>query len=125
MNTTPTCADRISEELERELTALKELWTTYQKDSEACTDEGENLMEHGLCFDLVEAGTFEGQRADYYRYQISYGGPSDEFRFYKNGDIEYWFLDWFDGAAEELKGEDKELLENVASCFGLGEWLEW
>ena len=51
-----------------------------------------------MCLDFVEAGTFREQREDYVRYQFSWGGPSDELRFYKNGDIEYWFLDWFDGA---------------------------
>lgn len=54
--------------------------------------------EAGLSFDYVEAGTFKDQRAGYYRWQLSYGGPSEEFRLYENGDLEYWYLDWFDGA---------------------------
>lgn len=54
--------------------------------------------EAGLGFDYVEAGTFKDQRAGYYRWQLSYGGPSEEFRLFDNGDLEYWFLDWFDGA---------------------------
>tara|TARA_R100000353_G_scaffold119912_1_gene85408 strand:+ start:4118 stop:4594 length:477 start_codon:yes stop_codon:yes gene_type:complete len=58
----------------------------------------EYANEAGLCFDYVEAGTFKDQRAGYYRWQLSYGGPSEEFRLYENGDLEYWFLDWFDGA---------------------------
>ena len=54
--------------------------------------------EAGLSFDYVEAGTFKDQRAGYYRWQLSYGGPSEEFRLFDNGDLEYWYLDWFDGA---------------------------
>jgi len=54
--------------------------------------------EAGLSFDYVEAGTFNDQRAGYYRWQLSYGGPSEEFRLFDNGDLEYWYLDWFDGA---------------------------
>ena len=38
---------------------------------------------------------------------MGYGGPSDEFRKYDNKDfIEYWFLDWFDGASIVVKDAD-------------------
>jgi hypothetical protein len=69
-----------------------------------------NLYEYGLCFDYVAPETFEGQKEPYWRYQLSWGGPSSEFRIYGNttGEysasiyrIEYWFLDWFDGANPE------------------------
>mgnify|MGYP003646229720 CR=1 FL=1 len=53
----------------------------------------------GLCFDYVKAGTFKDQRAGYWRWQLSYGGPSEEFRLYDNNDLEYWYLDWFDSAS--------------------------
>ena len=61
------------------------------------------LDEYGLSFDYVAPDTFTGQAKGYFRWQLSYGGPSDEFRFHINPDfscraIEYWFLDWFDGA---------------------------
>tara|TARA_X000000950_G_scaffold43136_3_gene48263 strand:+ start:396 stop:872 length:477 start_codon:yes stop_codon:yes gene_type:complete len=58
----------------------------------------EYANEAGLAFDYVEAGTFNDQRAGYYRWQLSYGGPSEELRLFDNGDLEYWYLDWFDGA---------------------------
>ncbi len=59
--------------------------------------------EYGLSLDYVAPETFNQQAEGYFRYQISWGGPSDEFRFFVNPDllchrIEYWFLDWFDGA---------------------------
>ena len=50
----------------------------------------------GLCFDRVE------QRAAYWRWQLSWGGPSEEFRLYDNKDLEYWYLDWFDGACVDV-----------------------
>ena len=61
------------------------------------------LEDYALSFDFVAAGTSSDQREAYFRYQLSWGGPSDEFRFFVNPDlschrIEYWFLDWFDGA---------------------------
>ena len=71
------------------------------------------LNEYGLSIDLVEAGTFEGQREDYIRYQISWGGPSEEFRIYKNGDVEFWYLDWFDGASIDVRGEDAETIKEI------------
>jgi hypothetical protein len=61
----------------------------------------------GLCFDYVDPNTFNDQREGYWRWQLSWGGPGDEFRIYINPDksvhrIEYWYLDWFDGAKVEL-----------------------
>jgi len=75
--------------------------------------KSENPMELGLSFDRVEAGTFEGQRDPYYRWQLSWGGPSDEFRLYDNNDLEYWFLDWFDGACVLVTGADKDFIINL------------
>jgi hypothetical protein len=88
-----------------------------------------NLHEYGLCFDYVAPGTFgEGQKEPYWRYQLSWGGPSSEFRIYGNttGEysasiyrIEYWFLDWFDGASITLHGEELAFMEElILSFFG-------
>ena len=57
-----------------------------------------------LSWDFVEANSFNDQKVGYYRLQLSYGGPSTEFRVYTDKDlnidrIEYWYLDWFDGAS--------------------------
>jgi hypothetical protein len=68
-------------------------------------DEAEGLGlwdEYGLCFDYVEANTFDNQEEGYFRYQLSWGGPSDEINFYRDGRIEYRYKDWFDGAVREL-----------------------
>ena len=90
-----------------------------------CWDELYNLgtfHEYGLSFDYVPEGTFGVQKEAYFRYQLSWGGPSDEFRFFVNPSfkpyrIEYWFLDWFDGANVVLEGKDEELLEEIFDFF--------
>ena len=74
---------------------------------------GSSYHNYGLAIDLVTAGTFKGQREDYIRYQLSYGGPSEEFRIYKNGDVEFWLLDWFDGAKVDVTSEDADIIKNI------------
>ena len=64
----------------------------------------------GLCFDYVDPGTFTDQLEGYWRWQLSWGGPGDEFRIYINPDksvhrIEYWYMDWYDGAKVTLDPE--------------------
>ena len=67
-----------------------------------------------LGFDYVEPGTWPDQLEGYYRWQFSWGGPSDELRAYVNLDksihrLEYWFLDWGDGAKIDIpKGHEFE-----------------
>ena len=65
----------------------------------------EYVNDTALSWDYVEAGTFEDQKEGYYRLQLSWGGPSDEFRIYTTqyadeiDVIEYHYMDWFDGAS--------------------------
>jgi hypothetical protein len=73
------------------------------------------LHEYGLGFDYVPAGTFSDQDEPFFRWQLSTGGPGDEFRFFTGPDlvphrVEYWFLDWWDGASRRLHGPDKDTL---------------
>jgi hypothetical protein len=79
------------------------------------TPELGSVHDYGLAFDYVTADTFKNQPEGYFRWQLSWGGPSDEFRFYVDAQkkchrIEYWFLDWFDGAKKTLSGSRKDLL---------------
>lgn len=91
------CEIRIDQHLESRFEDIQ----VFMEDIEG-NEDLPPFNEYGLCFDYVESGTFEGQRAPYFRYQISWGGPSEEFRFYLNGDIEFWFMDWFDGACRDV-----------------------
>jgi hypothetical protein len=78
--------------------------------------------EYPLCFDYVSPNTFKDQNRGYFRYQISWGGPSEEIRFYVDYDkkphkIEFWFLDWFTGHGIELSGEYYNIAETIFSDF--------
>lgn len=62
----------------------------------------------------------------YFRYQLSWGGPSDEFRIYAEKlseynwmiwKIDYWFMDWFDGAKKVLHGEDLKFMKALVQSF--------
>ena len=100
-----SCADQVQEHLEDR---LKEIHTV-----------------EGLCFDYVDPNTFNNQKEGYWRWQLSWGGPGDEFRIYINPDksvhrIEYWYLDWFDGAHvtldEKLHGDAWSHLEQMVGA---------
>jgi hypothetical protein len=70
----------------------------------------DQFCNYALSFDYVTPDTFDGQKRGYFRYQISWGGPTEEFRFYVDEnlqatEIEYWYLDWFDGASIECTND--------------------
>lgn len=120
------------------LDCLDDEWEEVRADCFVCEGTGKtpedvpdlgNLYEYGLSFDYVEAGTFNDQEEGFFCYLLSYGGPSDEFRFFVSIDktpykIEYWFLDWFDGACRTVNGTDKELLESIWGWFAEGGTVE-
>jgi hypothetical protein len=114
-----SCEQRIDNELRGTLADLRARWDAYCAGKE---EDGETLAEYGLSFDYVEPGTFTDQREGYFRYQLSWGGPSEEFRFFVNPDlschrVEYWFLDWFDGAHRALAGDDLTFLLRLWDWF--------
>ena len=90
-----TCAERIQEQ-----------WKQRQEDIKDPEFEG-------LSFDYVEPHTFTDQLEGYWRWQFSWGGPSDELRAFVNENkeihrLEYWFMDWMDGAKIDLTQERPE-----------------
>tara|TARA_R110002110_G_scaffold189368_1_gene397541 strand:+ start:235 stop:927 length:693 start_codon:yes stop_codon:yes gene_type:complete len=48
------------------------------------------------------------QHAPYDRIQISYGGPTEEIRYYEDGIVEFVLLDWFDSAVVVLNHQQLE-----------------
>ena len=84
------------------------------EDWEKIEDLGD-FNDYGLCFDYVEPDTFDDQPAGYYRFQISWGGPSSEFRFHGDGDITYHFMDWYDGA--EKSCNTRPVIRRMAAYF--------
>ena len=119
---TKKCADRVQGHLQGSIEDLTKLWELYSVDTEASYEDLGCIQEYHLGFDYVAPGTFTDQDEGYFRYQLSWGGPSDEFRIYADESgvwqwsichIEYWFLDWFDGAKIDLEGDDYELIEDI------------
>ena len=88
----------------------------------------EEFYNYGLSFDWVAGDTFAGDgehTAGYMRYQLSWGGPSDEFRLYYDAGrhlyrASYHYIDWFDGAFRDLSGSDFELLAHLCEAFDGG-----
>lgn len=77
-------------------------------DLEDVEDVG-SFYDYGLCIDYV---VDDNDHENYLRYQLSWGGPADEIRFYFSPGadspyrIEYVFLDWFCGIGFDVTGED-------------------
>ena len=117
-----TCKKRVRSRLKGRISDLRKLWKAYSEDPDKQVPDLGTFNEYGLSFDYVAPNTFEGQRRGYFRYQLSWGGPADEFRFFCDENlspvtIEYWFFDWFDGAHLPLKGKDYSLLEEIFQDF--------
>ena len=116
------CKNLVHSRLKGRIDDLKKLFRAYQEGNENSVDNLGTFNEYGLGFDYVPADTFGDQTAGYFRYQLSWGGPSDEFRYYTDAAfsidrIEYWYLDWFDGAKATLSGSDYELLDEIFDFF--------
>lgn len=143
----PKCSDRIAAEWASTRATLADLIAVYESGEESWQDmsrkqraevcektgrsvfairrdneiEG-NLYEYGLSFDYVAPETFNDQPEGYWRHQLSWGGPSDEIRFYASRPdspcyrVEYWFLDWWDGASLDLTRDD--------ICQWLWDWFQ-
>ena len=120
-NQDPKCADLVQEKFnntEADYKKARKFFEEYQDATEGQRialevidkkrgdyfHEYEDLYDYvnqtAQSWDYVEG---EGRKAGYYRLQLSWGGPSDEFRIYITQDkeidiIEYWYMDWFDGA---------------------------
>jgi|TARA_R110000765_G_scaffold275139_1_gene373499 hypothetical protein len=108
-----TCEDVIVEHYNGRLTQIRE------------TIAGCGYMEDKgidwLDFSYVGAHTFNGQERGYFRWQLSWGGPSDEYRIFmeEDGSIEhitYHFMDWYDGA--EMEVYENEIWEFIRERFG-------
>jgi hypothetical protein len=98
------CVDLVQERFEDRLATIKKAMENLFDGKEP--DEEGGLFDIGLDFSFVPSFTFDEQEEHYFRWQLSWGGPSDEFRIYTDNEnninrIEYWYMDWFDGASVE------------------------
>jgi hypothetical protein len=117
--------------------SCKELWAEKKNDRVASvrrlfrlgetTGDYEEFWDYALGFEYVSglqytAGSSTRQDEGYYRWQLEWGGPASEFRFYTDARnnlhrIEFVYLDWWDGHARRLVGRDAELLTEVWDFF--------
>ena len=107
-----TCAELIAvrwESTKADLTGYMDGTTPYEGDSEMGP-----FNDYAAHFDYVEPNTFTGQIEGYWRYQMMFGGPSDEIRFWckrgRRGDFfltraTYVYMDWGDGAEVDVTNE--------------------
>ena len=110
------CKDIVASAFESRMQDIRQL---YKAGYDEYVEDIGCLSEYGLDIRKVEAGTFPDQREDFIRYQLSWGGPQEEFRLYKNGDLEFWYLDWFDGAHVDVTGDDADIIKDICS------FIEW
>ena len=111
-----TCGDRIEDAIisrGEDFTRFMSCFSFGQNYMIEADEEDEVLEEfynYGLSIDMVSMGTFNRMKEPYLRYQLSWGGPSEEINFYQNGRVEFVFMDWFDSAVKEISHL---------------EWVEW
>jgi len=121
MKTKKSCAEAVNEAFKRRIETIQHLLNAYNGEmTDDHYDSDRNLISYGLCFDYVEPDTFENQPDGYYRWQISWGGPSEEFRFFEDETgliIAFWYMDWFDGANVVLYGNDHNVLSDIYQIF--------
>ena len=112
INNPVTCEEKIEAELEKVLqTFRKAMESADENDGKVVINEDE---EYEDIYEWIDTYVLAYEDDPHYRakrLQLSTGGPEDFFLFFEDGDIEYHFLDWFDGASRKLSGEDYELMK--------------
>ena len=107
-----TCAELV---LEMKNEVMKDIRGILEK------NDRQEFLDYILCVDYVEKDTFLDQPEGYWRVQLSWGGPADELRYFVKSEdvvvVEYWYLDWHDGAHIVLADEEKQMaLEFYVKC---------
>jgi hypothetical protein len=110
-----SCEERIERHLKQRLADFRQLLADYVG--------SDPLRSYGVAFYYVPPHAFPDQPEEYCRYQLSWGCPCDDIRFFVDADdltchrVEYWFLDSGDDAHRVLDDDDKVLLDEI------WEWL--
>lgn len=106
------CKDLVKRAMYSRLEDIRQMYKAEDQE----TEELGSLYKYGLSLDYVEPKTFENQTKGYIRWQLSWGGPSEEFRMYDNSSrVEFWYLDWFDGAYSIVPKQDLDMIKEIMS----------
>ena len=110
-----TCEERIEDAIN---SRGEDFLNFFDGINKGCEETIEEYYNYGLSVDMVSMGTFRGQKEPYLRYQLSFGGPSEEINFYQNGRVEFVFKDWFDYAVRKISHLDwvDWLRDNMVEC---------
>lgn len=116
------CKDKVREACKERFNDIMALYEAFCEGNDSGVEGLGNIFEYGLCFDYVAPETFPGQKVGYFRYMLSYGGPSEEFRIFTDTNlnpykVEFWYLDWYDGAKHELTGKRLEKFKDFFNNF--------
>ena len=82
---------------------IADIMQRQQSEDPDIADQAYNeFYEYGLSFEYVPPFKFPDQRAGFWCWQISWGGPSEEFRVYVDEDeriveIDFVYLNWGEG----------------------------
>ena len=123
----PKCADLIGEHLESRMEDISAAWAAYLRGEEDGPEDTGPIEQYGLSF-AYHPG--EGSQRGYWCWLISWGGPSEEFRFYGESvheyhatldRIEFRYHDWFDGAGQDIPIDSKHGQILAAWFANLGE----
>lgn len=106
-NIQPTCEDLIDQVIQSELAEITEqgFFNHCDNKNPYCSLPECILHVHALCVDYVEDDVDEGIPEGYIRYQTAYGGPTYEFRIFGPERVEFWLLNWWDGAYRDVTKE--------------------
>lgn len=111
------CADLVHDAFASRMEDIRKMYMSPNRRADLGDGYEIPLNEYGLSIDYVQAHTFgDEQKEGYWRYQISWGGPSEEFRWYRtthNPRVEFWYLDWYDGARVPVEGVDATIIQET------------
>lgn len=69
-------------------------------------EEDESIFDLGLSFAWIPPTGETYEEGGYFQLLLSWGGPSDEIRFFDYNRIVYVYMDWFDGAEIDISKDE-------------------
>ena len=112
-----TCEDMIDRKYERRHCQFNDAYEKMSSENPGIyteykdySDFWDYLNQNILDYSYVEENTFNDQPEGYWRLQFSWGGPSDEIRYFTDEKdnikkINYVYMDWFDGASLTVRDD--------------------